>query len=97
MGEDDHLAHTLDLASAMYQYLYARDWEETGEVLAKHPILLTQSAIDLLQDIILELQKRGAHDDVVILQSLMVVLELGRLRGARGVLEEINRIRNLFP
>lgn len=97
MGEDDYLAHTLDLASAMYQYLYARDWEETGDVLVKYPILLTQSAIDLLQDMILELQKRGAQEDVVILQSLMVVLELGHLRGVRGVLEEINRMRNLFP
>src|SRR5690349_9585246 len=46
MEEVDHLVHTLDLASAMYQYLYARHWEETRDVLVKHPILLTQSAID---------------------------------------------------
>lgn len=72
------IAIKLHLAQALRQFLRAPDYLEACEVVVHHPILLLESASELLRATVEEAERRGDTADKDMLLSYLKVLELAR-------------------
>ncbi|HEU5370552.1 MAG TPA: hypothetical protein VFU69_18915 [Ktedonobacterales bacterium] len=68
----------LRLAQALRQFLQATDYLEACEVAVHNPILLLESAPELLRATVEEAERRGDEADKDMLLSYLKVLELAR-------------------
>lgn len=68
----------LHLAQALRQFLQAPDYLEACEVVVHNPILLLESAPELLRATVEEAERRGDTADKDMLLSYLKVLELAR-------------------
>lgn len=68
----------LILGLALAQFLFAPDWLVAGALVVRYPILLSQTALDLMGDLVAEAHQRGDEKDALILQQHLEVLKLVR-------------------
>ncbi len=68
----------LHLAQALRQFLRAPDYLEACEIAVRNPILLLESAPELLRATVEEAERRGDKADKDMLLSYLRVLELAR-------------------
>ncbi len=68
----------LELARVLRQFLRATDYREACEVVVHHPLLLVESASELLQLAIEEAEQRGDTADKAMLINYLRVLRLAR-------------------
>jgi hypothetical protein len=72
------IAIKLHLAQALRRFLQAPGYLEACEVAVHHPILLLESASELLRATVEEAERRGDTADQEMLLSYLRVLELAR-------------------
>lgn len=79
----------LEMARALRQLLRARDSLALCEVLDHHPILLLESAPELLRATACEAELRGDKKDEEILLRYLALLELARKSGTEAVFRRL--------
>jgi hypothetical protein len=66
----------LVIGRALAQFLIAPDWQVAVALIVRYPILLSQTALDLLGELVADAHQRGYESDVLILQRHLEVLKL---------------------
>jgi hypothetical protein len=81
----------LEMGKALRQLLRAPDSLAVCNTLMRHPILLLESAPELLRATAAEAERRGDQKDEEILMSYLSVLELARKRGIAALIRDLKQ------
>jgi hypothetical protein len=68
----------MEMARALRQLLRATDYREACAVVVQNPILLVESASELLKAVVEEAERNGAGAEKAMLSNYLKVLELAR-------------------
>jgi hypothetical protein len=81
----------LEMARALRLFLRTPDYLEACAILACNPILLLESAAELLRATAAEAEIRGAEADREILLGYLEILELARESGISEVIKHLSQ------